>query len=105
MKNLKKGLMMFGRTPKEEFIDLKPVADRLLDDMAMFGPNSEEYTKMLDHLQKVVALKSRDKKSIDPNTVIVVLGNIFGILTIVIYEQKHVFASKAIGFVLKSREP
>lgn len=95
---------MFGRTPKVMNTKLDPVIDTILSEMEAFGPDSPEYSMMLSHLEKVVNLrKSEDNKKVTPDTMALVAGNLLGILIIVAYEQKHVMASKAQGFILKSK--
>lgn len=95
---------MFGRKPKVTSIKLEEAMLRLLDDMEMFGPNSEEYPLMLGHYQKLHTMsKSEDSRRVTPDTVALVAGNLLGILIIVAYEQKHVMTSKGLGFVLKSK--
>lgn len=95
---------MFGpfRRTEEDGIDKQ--IKRILDDMDMFGPGSEEYDILLPQLKKLMKLKDTKKsKSIDPNTVVLVVGNLVGILIIVMYEEKHVITSKAFSVFVKSR--
>lgn len=96
---------MFGRTPKGVESKLDNVMDTVLNEMEYVTPKSEEYPALLSHLERVVQLRqSQDwKKRISPDSVIMVAGNLLGILVIVAYEQKHVMTSKGLNFVLKSR--
>lgn len=93
---------MFGRP-----IGLNPDLDvpimRILDEMQEFGPQSPEYPILLGHLERLVELKKTKKQPINLDNALVVAGNLLGILVIVAYEQKHVFASKAQGFILKPK--
>lgn len=95
---------MFGRTPNEEDKKLAEVEQRLLDEMIQYGPDGPDYSTQLEYLEKVSALrKSRDKqKSIDPNTLILVGGNVVVALIIVSFERVHVLTSKATNFIMKS---
>lgn len=92
---------MFGRTRKVEFLDLKPVTDKLLEELAQHDPHSQEFSKAMKHLKKIVDLQSKGKKTIDLNTVILVAGNLLGVLVIVAYEQNHIMNTKGLGFVRK----
>jgi len=95
---------MFGKDPKIEDVKLKEIKNRLLDDMLKDKPGTPEFIKLLVQLERVSALqKSEDKPRPDMNTICIVGGNLLGILIIVAYEQKHVFASTAKSFVLKTK--
>ena len=95
---------MFGRTPKVEVVKLHEVMDRILVEMNQFGPDSPEYPALLGHLERVIVmLDSKEKRRPSPDGMILVAGNLLGILIIVAYEQKHVMTSKGLGFVLKSK--
>lgn len=91
---------MFGKQSKIT-AKLDPVVDKLLDGMDSYGPESEEYAAMLGYLERVNALTSKDKGRIDPNQVLAAAANILGILTIVAYEQRHIFTSKGFELVKK----
>ena|SRR5689334_19882776 len=74
--------------------------DRLLAEMRDVEVDSDEYPKMLEHLSKLNDMKSEERKrKVSPDTMLLVAGNIIGILVIVAYEQKHVVTSKALNFV------
>lgn len=94
---------MFGRKPSVVIIKLDEVMDRLLNDMSDVGPDAPEYPKMMKQLQKVVKMRQQETRKIDVNTIILVLGNLLGILVIVAYEQKHVFTSKGLGHILRPK--
>lgn len=67
------------------------------------GVDSEFYSKVLRNIERLQALKKKDRKSLDPNSCLVVAGNLIGILLILGYEQKDFIRSKALGFVLRGR--
>lgn len=94
---------MFGRTPKVLEQKLDDVEDRILEEMLEYGPDSEEYPKLMSQLERLTEVrKSKGKKmTVSLDNVILVAGNLLGILVIVAYEQKHVFVSKAVSFVRK----
>ena len=94
---------MFGPRKGTEEDGFDKQIKRILDDMDMFGPGSDEYDRLLKELKQVMKLKDKkkSKRSIDPNTVIVVASNLLGILIIVVYEEKHVITSKAYSTFVK----
>lgn len=65
--------------------------------------DSEFYSKVLRNIERLQALRKKDRKSLDPNSCLVVAGNLIGILLILGYEQKDFIRSKALGFVLRGR--
>lgn len=92
---------MFRRKPKVD-PNLDPVVDGILSEMQVYGPDTQEYTNLLGHLERVYALRKNDeRKRVSPDTMALVAGNLLGILIIVAYEQKHVMTSKGLGFVQK----
>jgi hypothetical protein len=78
--------------------------EKVLTDMNTYGPDSPEYPKLMEHLERLVRLKAEDARSgISWDTMAIVAGNLLGILIIVAYEQKHVMVSKGLGFVLRTK--
>jgi hypothetical protein len=72
----------------------------ILTRMNEAGMDGQKYNECVDRLDRLMEMKADERRSrIDPNTVIIVLGNLLGILVIVAYEQKHVMVSRALGFV------
>ena len=68
-------------------------------------PGSEEYTKALGQVEKLVKLRCEDRgEQLSLDTLVSVVGNLLGILTIVAYEQKHVMVSKALGFLGRNKQ-
>lgn len=68
--------------------------------------DSEDYGKLLERLSKLHSLKmdERPRKRINPDTVLVVAANIFGILWLARYERENVIKSRnALSFVMKPR--
>lgn len=93
---------MFGRKPKIVDTKLDEIITRISEEMDSVGLYSPEYPKLIGHLQKIIPLqKSEDKKRVSPDTMALVIGNIAVVLVIVVYENKHVFVSKAFAFLKK----
>jgi hypothetical protein len=64
----------------------------------------DEYTPMVDNLKKLYEAKSSTySENIDPKTVMIVVGNLLGIIMILKHEKFNVVTSKALGFVLRGR--
>lgn len=88
---------------KESELD-KPI-ERLLTYMANKNPDSEEYSKALVRLERLMEQRRKERgERLSMDTLAGVIGNFLGILTIVAYEQKHVMVSKAIGFVQRNKQ-
>lgn len=101
---------MFNRSKKEvEESPYDSVKNALLETMSSCHPNSDEYVTALKTYHIVLAqesalppkAKTGFMNKLDPNTLFLVAGNLLGILVIVAYEQKHVFASQASKFIQK----
>lgn len=94
---------MFGFLKKNELHPVDQPIKRVLDDMEMYGPDTEEYEQYVDYLERLYKLKREERAPlVSPDTMAVVLGNLVGILLIIGYEQKHVMTSKATQFTLKT---
>lgn len=98
---------MFRRFIKNEPSNLDPPIERILLDMEMYGPDADEYPALLSYLERLSRIKTEDrpKSSISPDTVLMVAGNLLGILIIVAYEREHAMVSKGLGFILKPKTP
>jgi hypothetical protein len=81
----------------------EPIAN-ILSQMNEYGSDSPEYPKMLKYLSKLIELKAKERKrKINPDTMLMVAGNLLGILVIVAYEQKNAMVSKGLGFVIRPK--
>lgn len=101
---LQKGCLVFERLFKGRQSKLDEPIDRLLADIDLNGPDSPEYPQMIEQLERLIKLKALEPKArINPDTLLIVAGNLLGILIIVAYEQKHVVVSKGLNFVLKTK--
>lgn len=90
---------MLGFRRKHKSVLDEPIG-LVLTRMNEFGPENEEFDRFVKHLDRLMEMKENESKSrINPNTVLIVLGNLLGILVIVAYEQKHVMVSRAVAFV------
>lgn len=89
--------------PEDTRIDvvIDMVAKKLKDD----NLSEEELQLYIKQLDKLYKMKSYNKTEpiVKLDTLIVVAGNIAGIVLILGFERAHVVTSKALGFVLKAR--
>jgi hypothetical protein len=95
---------MLGQKPNVEIQKLNQVIDRVLSDMIEVGPDAPEYPQLRKELSKLYALrdKIKSKKRVSPDTLLLVGGNLLGIVIIVAYEHTHVITTKALTFIKKS---
>jgi len=84
---------------KTSIVD-EPIA-RVLTEMNTYGPENPEFEKNLTYLERLQELKAGERRHfrVSPDTIALVLGNLAGIVIIVVYENKHVMTSKAMGFI------
>jgi hypothetical protein len=94
---------MFTPKPRDE-IGLELVLVDLFEEMIQGRCDSEEYAKMAEQASKLYSLKEHNsKRRVSPDTMALVLGNLFGIVLIVRHERMNVVTSKALSFILKLR--
>lgn len=94
---------MFGKKPSEADVVMDKAMLRILEDMEMFGPGTEKYQELLNQLDQFTKLRAPAKQKLSRDNLILVAGNLLGIVLIVAYEQKNVLTSKAQAFVLKPK--
>jgi len=96
-------MKLFTKKDKRSTIDKE--IDSVIEVMSILNANSDEYTAMAKNLEVLMKAKSynKDGTKVSKDTVWTVVGSIASIVIIVGYEQAHIVASKAIGFVIKGR--
>lgn len=95
---------MFGKAKLKEPTGIDAIIARVLLEMEMYGPESEDYDKLLTYLERLEKVRRESARPmVSADTAAIVGGNLLGILIIVMYEQKHVMVSKAVSFVMKAR--
>jgi hypothetical protein len=93
---------MSSRKTSEKNLDT--LIQRVVNDMELYGPDSEEYSKMVKHLESLNRMKSQKWWTrLSWDTVLIVLGNLLGILIIVAYEERNVISSKALSMTQKTK--
>jgi hypothetical protein len=89
---------------KDRSEPIQTEAARILERMSHVTPGSEEYQVLLGNLERLTKLTEESRpERVNPNTIALIAGNIFGILTIVAYEQKHVVKSKGFDSLIKPK--
>jgi hypothetical protein len=97
---------MFAKLFRQE--DEKTPVDRqietVLEKMRQVGVDSEDYGRLMTHLERLTDLKCKGKKNpISSDTIVMVIGNLVGIVLIIAYEQKHVLTSRALNQLPRPR--
>jgi hypothetical protein len=83
---------------------LKESIDDVLIKMRTEDPSSEEYSQLLNKLERLIRLKDDESSNrVSSDTMAIVVGNLLGILIIVSYERNHVMVSRGINFLLRTK--
>lgn len=86
--------------------NLEGPIDALLEEMRVHDPEDKEYGVAVSYLERLTKLENEKKaRKVSPDTIAIVLGGIAQVLVIVAYEQRHIFGSKGLGFILKPKGP
>lgn len=95
---------MFAKNPIEAKLDAEILS--ALGELDNLETTSEKYGVTVDRISKLHKLKAEEKpkRSVSPDTVLVVAANIFGILWLARYERENVIKSpNAFRNVMKVR--
>lgn len=97
---------MFKNKTIEERPALEAAIDTALTALQAHEPESPEFAKITDQLERLYKLKvptAEPAKPLSKDVVLTVAGNLAGIGLILGYERAHIITSKALGFVIKSK--
>jgi hypothetical protein len=95
---------MFTKKPSNESVALDQAIMDVFCDLKNVSSEHEDYTTSMKHLSELYKIKEHTApKTLSPDVMLTAGANIVGILLILHFEQTHVIASKALGFVLKLR--
>lgn len=87
---------------KDNKSELDKAIDAVHARMEYIGPDSEDYEKQVEYLERLSKLRGENRwKRPDTNTILSVAGSIVGVLIIVGYERTNVMTSKALNLVAK----
>jgi len=90
------------KTPEEVKVD--DVVDTLLSQMQDRTPDSPEFADYLTYLERMDKLRNTNKRArVSPDTVVLAVCNLAGILAVLHYEKLDVITSKAMNLVIKSK--
>lgn len=92
------------KTPKKSKKTISMEIEHVLDHLSKSEPGSIEYTAAAANLQVLCDARSfKTSTSISMDTVMVVVGNLLGILAVINYENIHVISTKSINLLLRGR--
>lgn len=78
--------------------------DRILLEMENEPSTTENYKKLSENLDRLYKMKEyENKRKVSPDTIVVVLCNLVGIVLILNYEKTDTILSKAMGMLPKGR--
>ncbi len=81
---------------------LDEAISEVLRDMKGFASDADEYSAMVDQLVKLHCLKENEKsQGVSKDTLLIVAGNLLGIVMILSYEKTNVITTRALQFMLK----
>jgi hypothetical protein len=92
------------RFSNDEKKSLNKQIDAVLDRMDDVGVDSDEYRKLMKSLERLTDIKKKMRREpVSRNTMILVAGNLLGILLIIAYEHEHVMTSKGFSQVIRPK--
>lgn len=98
---------MFNLKTQTETTGLDEAIELAFSHLQEHSPDSDEYSKIVDQLDKLYKIKSSyekdNKRTVSTDQLIAVAGNLAGILLILNFERAGIVTSKALSFVLKSK--
>lgn len=85
--------------------DKDPRLDEAIGEaLESLNPYDDDYVKKVEAVERLYKLKEvNNPRSVSPDTIAIVLGNLLGVILIVSHERTHVLTSKALSFVQKLR--
>ena len=90
-------------TPKHQRM-LESELDRALVRLRTEMPTSEDYAKTLSLVERLNGMLDKDiPEAVSKNTMLIVGGNLLGIILILKHEHLNIITSKALGFVIRAR--
>ena len=97
---------MLGQFRNENPMPVDNLIQKVLTDMEDVRVDSEEYSRLLAYLERLYELKTKERpKPVSRDTIAIVVGNLLGVLLIVVYEHGHVMGSKALSQVIRPNIP
>lgn len=92
----------FGKSENDEELDAR--IHKLLQEMSGLEILTDDYQNHLTTLERLTELRERNTKAkVSKDTVLLVAGNLLGLILIMAYEQKHVMTTKGLNQLIKPR--
>lgn len=88
-------------TKRDKRTEIEKEIDKCILALAEEAETPEQFEEIIDLLKKRQTLN--EKKTVSPDTIAIIAGNLLGIALILGYEKANVITSKALGFVIKGR--
>lgn len=88
---------------KKEECKLEKEIGSILEYLEGQSPESDEYAKAMDNLDKLVKLKAVAKPKVGKEVIITVAGNLIGIVAILGFEKANILTSKALSMIIKPK--
>jgi hypothetical protein len=80
--------------------------DRINVQLATVNPGTQDYDEMFGRLERAIRLKKEERSNrVSPDTIVMVAGNLLGIGIIVGYERFQVMGSRALGLLMRTKQP
>jgi hypothetical protein len=95
---------MFTKKSKSDEL-LEREIEGVLVHLHVTAVDTEEYPKVLSHLERLYDLKGEKPEHVKKDTMAIIGGNLLGILMILKYERVDVITSKALSFVIRAQKP
>jgi len=93
---------MIGLDSFRKKSDFDSLITQLTERLATTDPGSEEYTKLMTHLERLTKMRGSDTpRRLSRDTMLIVFGNLVGIVIVVFAEDSRVITSKAFGMIPK----
>lgn len=104
---LQKGYLLRFLRRKEPDEAVQKLIDTVLEEMTRSPAGSDEYLVLMTQLERLYKLKTQERREqVSLNTLVLVAGNLLGLVVIVAYEQKgHLWSSKAASQTIRLRTP
>ena len=89
-------------TKRDKRTKVERLIDEQLEILMSQAQTPKEVSEVLALMERRDELKSK-KKSVSPDTIAIIAGNLLGIILILGYEKANVITTKALGFVIRGR--
>lgn len=95
---------MFSLFSKKKKNNVTKEMTRLLNEMGECQPYTTEYYHLTEMLERLHKLSNEEKsRRVSPDTILIVSGNLAGILLVLNYEKLNIITSKAFNLIMKGR--